>query len=270
MGVVRREGDWRLEKHAEGVYEITFQRNPQMKIVTSDAPSRKREGDVLETVPVRRVSTFKEAGGLFEEKAHGPPPFGAGHSSTSDATNSAVTEPIGLDTDIEFGEVPPYGIGVGFIAAGAFIIYAFRETRNSLVPLFGIGFMLIGLLPFIYAGYRFREEGWHSAWDFIVTVESDCNDTRSLSKDTEKTPPGPDKLKNRLIFDRAAQQCEWCEEKHDHLQVHHSEPRRDGGPNEPENLIVLCPNCHEHADRGARTHSKSKAKVERLPDVATQ
>jgi len=35
MGVVRREGDWRLEKQSEGVYEITFRREPQMKILTS-------------------------------------------------------------------------------------------------------------------------------------------------------------------------------------------------------------------------------------------
>lgn len=270
MGVVRREADWRLEKHAEGVYEITFQRDPQMKIVTSDAPPRRRESGILETVPVRRVSTFNEAEGLFEEKAHGPPPLGAGYSSTGDPTNSTVRDPIGLDTDLDLEEVPPSGIGLGFLLAGAFIIYAFRETGNSLVLLFGMGFMLIGLLPFVYAGYQFREEGWRSAWDFLVTVENENGLTQSSSEDTEKTPPTPEKLRHRLIFDRAGQECEWCEKQYDHLQVHHIEPRREGGPNKPENLIVLCPNCHENADRGAITDSKLKAKVERLPDVVAR
>lgn len=270
MGVVRREGDWRLEKHAEGVYEITYQRDPQMEVVTSDAPSRNREGDVLGTVPVRQVSTFNEAEGLFEEKAHGPPPLGAGYSSTGDVKDSAITEPFGLDTDVDLEEVPPYGFGVGFLLAGAFTIYAFGDTGNSLVLLFGIGFMLLGVLPFAYAGYLFRGEGWRSAWDFLVTVESNSSGTQSTSKDTEKTPPAPEKLKNRLIFDRAGQECEWCENQYDHLQVHHIVPRREGGPNEPENLIVLCPNCHENADRGAIPRSKLEAKVERLPNVATR
>ncbi len=29
-----------------------------------------------------------------------------------------------------------------------------------------------------------------------------------------------------------------------HLQVHHIQPREDGGSDEPENLIALCVNCH--------------------------
>lgn len=31
MGVVRREGDWRLERQQEGVHEITYQKDVQRK-----------------------------------------------------------------------------------------------------------------------------------------------------------------------------------------------------------------------------------------------
>jgi hypothetical protein len=34
------------------------------------------------------------------------------------------------------------------------------------------------------------------------------------------------------------------------LQVHHIKPFADGGSNEPANLAVLCPNCHQRAEKG--------------------
>lgn len=119
-----------------------------------------------------------------------------------------------------------------------------------------------GVLIFAWAGVIYKTKGWAEAQEFLVTVDEDT--AESTSSDTpEKTPPPSEKLKNELIFDRAGQQCEWCEERFDHPHVHHITPRREGGPNDPENLIVLCPNCHEKADREAIPRSKLRAKVRR-------
>jgi|AntDeeMinimDraft_5_1070356.scaffolds.fasta_scaffold00735_11 hypothetical protein len=256
MGVVRREGDWRLEKQSEGVYEITFRREPQMKILTSSAPSN-RTGAGFDTIPLREVASYSEAEGLFEEKAHGPAPLGMG--STAEDTGE----------DVDLTEFPPYAIGAIFLTVGSFTIYTFWNAENTFLPLFGAGALLVGITPFVYAGYLLKAEDWQSAWDFLSTPVEEMTSSSSSASNKEKTPPTPEKLKNKLLFDRAGQQCEWCEESYDHLQVHHIEPRREGGPNEPENLIVLCPNCHENADREAIPRSKLEAKVERLPAIST-
>jgi hypothetical protein len=34
------------------------------------------------------------------------------------------------------------------------------------------------------------------------------------------------------------------------LEIHHIEPRSDGGNNEPENLLAVCPNCHTKITKG--------------------
>ncbi|MGQ0543452.1 MAG: HNH endonuclease [Blastocatellia bacterium] len=38
------------------------------------------------------------------------------------------------------------------------------------------------------------------------------------------------------------------------LEVHHIEPRANGGSNEAENLIAVCPNCHELITKGEVSH----------------
>jgi hypothetical protein len=256
MGVVRREGDWRLEKRSKGVYEITFRKETQLKVLTPDAHATQSGYSGFDSLPVEEVSSYSEAEGLFEEKAHGPPPLGATLSASSSRIGS-----LGGDS-----ELPPYGIGLVFFAVGGFSTHLFWGAENPYYVLLGVACMVIGLLPFAYAGYLFRAEGWRSAWEFLVSVE-DNDESSSSSDDSTKTPPAPQKLKNRLFFDRADQSCEWCEESYDHLEIHHIKPRREGGPNEPENLIVLCPNCHENADREAISRSKLRAKVKRLPEI---
>ena len=50
-------------------------------------------------------------------------------------------------------------------------------------------------------------------------------------------------------------QCGWHEVP-EVLHVHHLRPREYGGGDEPENLIVLCPNCHAVAHKILRESSK--------------
>jgi 5-methylcytosine-specific restriction endonuclease McrA len=263
MGVVRRQGDWRLEKREEGVYEITFRRETQVKVLTSDVAASYRGFSRFDAVPVREVSSYSEAEGLFEEKAHGPPPLGMAPSASDGRTGSR-----GGDQDVDLRDLPPYGFGLVFLGVGGFASYIFWGATNPYYVLFGVVCIVVGLIPFAYAGYVLRIDDWLSAWEFLVTAEEYGETSSGSSESPEKTPPAPKKLKEQLFFDRASQKCEWCEESYDHLQVHHIVPRREGGPNQPDNLIVLCPNCHENADREAIARSKLKSKVNRLPEIS--
>lgn len=261
MGVVRREGDWRLEKIGTGRYEVTFQEETQMKIYTSKA-SRNTDSFMIEPVPTREVETYSEAEGLFEEKAHGPPPLGAESTTTSSSTSS-TQGPLA-----EEGDVPPAGLVVVLFVVGGVAFSMSGSEIGSVVFLFGGAALLAGVAIIGYAGFLFREEGLSEAVNFLIAGPKDGDSGSSKDSGGEqdsvtKSPPASEKLKNQLIFDRAGQRCEWCEERFDHPHVHHIVPRSEGGPNEPDNLIVLCPNCHEKADREAIPQSKLEAKVRR-------
>lgn len=49
----------------------------------------------------------------------------------------------------------------------------------------------------------------------------------------------------KLIFQEANSSCPFCSEKNvDTLEIHHIYERANKGGNEPENLILVCANCH--------------------------
>jgi predicted restriction endonuclease len=48
------------------------------------------------------------------------------------------------------------------------------------------------------------------------------------------------------VFPRKCMICGWDVI----VNVHHIKPRRDGGANDLDNLVILCPNHHAMADRG--------------------
>ncbi len=50
-------------------------------------------------------------------------------------------------------------------------------------------------------------------------------------------------IRDRLLVE-ARHRCTICAEKC--FEIHHIVERAEGGSDEPENLIVLCPNCHQH------------------------
>lgn len=259
MGVVRREGDWRLEKRREGVYEITYQKEVLLKVRTSDARSSAFGGPLMEMSPVREVDSYSEVEGLFEEKAHGPPPFGMSSSESRSSANQRI-DTIEGDEGLDPDETPPFLIGIAFTVAGIFIMYTFWDAGNTLLLGFGAGFSLVGLIPFGYAAYLLRDDGPDSAWSFLVTVDESSSDNRSTEQ-TEKTPPAPERLKNEIKFERANRRCEFCGDQSDHLEIHHIKPRAKGGPNTKSNLIALCPPCHRKADDGV--HSRSELKYNR-------
>lgn len=269
MGVVRREGDWRLEKKGEEVYEITFQGETQLKVFTSDASSRRGQQPMFDTCPTREVSSYSEVEGLFEEKVHGPPPMEMSLNATSSGTRSDGLPDGDLGEGVDLPEVPPGGFGAVLLLSGAFILYSFWEAANTLVLLFGFGLTGGGLLILAYAGYLLKTEGWREAWEFLATPADDNGGSSSTESSQEKTPRAPEQLRNELFFERANRHCEYCGEEVDQPDVHHIKPRSEGGPNIPSNLIVLCPNCHRKADNGLISQSKLKYRVEQQPEVKT-
>lgn len=274
MGVVRREGDWRLVKRGEGSYEITYQRDPQMKVFTPDFSSPGFGAAGWDAVPSRNVDSFSEAEGLFEEMAHGSPPLGYdaqyGGAKPSDSLNRGSDAGSSLDegvaSDLEEADVPPGGFAMVLILVGGLMIYVSGFSPGSMVFLVGGVFIISGLAIFGWSGLILRTRGHAAAREFLLSSEGEFPE--SASSDTQdRVPPLSEKYKNQLIFDRADQHCEWCEERFDHLQVHHIKPRSAGGPNRPGNLIVLCPTCHDKADRNTMAQSKLRGKVRRAPDI---
>lgn len=270
MGVVRREGDWRLEKKQEGEYDITFQREPQLKVFTSDASARRGQQPMFDTVSVREVASYSEVEGLFEEKAHGPPPMGTNYGSNSSATGGDLLPEGDLGEGVDLSELPPGGFGLALLLTGCFIIYSFWDAGNNLLLLFGVGSAGGGLLVLSYGGYLLKTGGWQEAWDFLATPTDKEDNSSSNESGQEKTPRAPETLRNELFFERANRRCEYCEKEVDQPDVHHIKPRREGGPNTPSNLIVLCPNCHRKADNGQISRSKLTYKVRQQPELAAE
>lgn len=282
MGVVRRESDWRLEKQEEGLYEITYQQDLQAIAVTPDYSSGMMDDLAVSTVPVHEVNSYAEAEGLFEEHAHGGQPAGMGLLGGGGGRASSPSSPIDADlaaTDLSLdlgdgdgddleGSLPPGGLAVALIFVGGLVLSQSGFSPGEPMFLLGAGIGGIGVAILAWAGIIFRTQGWAAALDFLVTVddeETSGGSTSSTSDEPETTPPTPESLKNELIFGRANQYCEWCTDGSlDNPEVHHITPRNEGGPNDPDNLIVLCPTCHRKADNGGVSRTKLRGKLSHI------
>lgn len=170
------------------------------------------------------------------------------------------------EEEIHLEEIPPIGYLLGaFLALAIFTSAGFYSEQ----PWIFLGLTLLTLGIAVGTGYKMRlkyeEEGLMEA---IKWAKEPIGDVKSSSSsntnDTDKTPPAPESLKSDLIFDRAEQKCEWCEERTDSPEVHHIKPRSEGGPNTKDNLIVLCPECHRKADTDYLSETKLKQKVKRI------
>lgn len=245
---------------------ITFQREPQVRVVTPDAPRRERKEPLMGATPVRQVGSYSEAEGLFEEHSQGPPPLGMAGSTGSSAIGGGSLDDLDADR-IDLEEVPPIGLALVFVLVGGFLLTGFRDMNNEIALWIGLAFFAAGTLPILYAAYLFRTDGRRASWDFLVSVEKSEAKSDSSQSETETTPQPSEKTRNAIRFDRANQHCEWCEERVDFLDVHHITPRSEGGPNTADNLIALCQNCHRKADRGALSESQLRGKVKRLAEV---
>ena len=279
MGVVRREGDWRLEKLEDGIYEITYQRDAQVKVVTPEYKPGNFENPMIDTIPVREVGSYAEAEGLFEESAHGESPggFGLGEGSQIESleTNNIQSGELGVSAvgdELEDFDAPPGLIAIGLVIVGGATLSSQGWQPSETVFQAGVIMTIAGLSIVGWGVAVGKSKGWKAAKERLFETEKNHPSSQTPTNDSgvETTPPAPEKTKNTLIFERAEQRCEWCGERSDHLEVHHIEPRSEGGSNKPSNLIVLCPNHHRQADAGGISKTKLKAKVRRLPEVSVE
>ena len=166
-----------------------------------------------------------------------------------------------------FKKLPVIAVPVIFLLA---TIFLFAEDLHTQEPMIFIIFFAV--TTFATGGFayvlkkRVEEDGIKDAIKLAATPIEDLgvledNNSSSSDSSTEKTPPASEKLKNELYFERADKHCEWCGDQVDSPDVHHIQPREEGGPNKKSNLIVLCPTCHRKADRGAISRSKLKYQV---------
>lgn len=279
MGVVRREGDWRLEKRDEGLYEITYQRDVQFRVRTPEYDPGPFEGPMIDGIPVRDVGSYVEAEGLFEEKANG-----RGHANygrSKGRLQESISENVdpGIEPELTVGEgkleaidAPPGVIAIALVIVGGAVLWTQGWQPTEMIFQVGVLMIAAGAVILAWGTAVGRSRGWDQASEYLFESNGGSGTTEKprSDSDVEKTPPLSEKTKNKLIFDRANQRCEWCGDRSDHLEVHHIEPRSEGGPNDPSNLIALCPNHHRQADAGGISKTKLNAKVRRLPEISVE
>lgn len=261
MGVVRREGDWRLEKQKEGVYVITYQKQKEAKMITSDYSPEGFEDERNDfSVTIHEVESFSEVKEVFNQMAEREPSVGGFGTSFEGLGGGTNTK-----DDQELPDLPPGGTIIVGGAGGSYLISRTGFDVQSPLFLLGCGLIAIGLVVVLLTARVFTSDGPAAAIDYLISGQDDDSKVNqggsSGEEDTTTTPPAPEEIKNELYFERADRKCEWCGESVDAPDVHHITPRNEGGPNEPENLIVLCPNCHRKADRGVISRSKLRYQI---------
>jgi 5-methylcytosine-specific restriction protein A len=77
------------------------------------------------------------------------------------------------------------------------------------------------------------------------------------------------------VLARAAGKCEGCEKPAPfkradgtaYLEPHHMRRVSDGGPDHPQSVIALCPNCHRRVHAGADSAAYNSALVKKILDI---
>lgn len=167
--------------------------------------------------------------------------------------------------DFSLDDTPPIGAAVAGTAVAAFLLSSGNLIANRPLIRWGLILGSLGITLSVAALFyrRVSMNGLSAGIDWLLGNEKDSvTGTESSTDSAERTPPAPQSLKDDLYFERAEKQCEWCKIHVDSPDVHHITPRNEGGANSPDNLIVLCPNCHRKADRGVMSQSKLERAIQ--------
>ncbi len=65
-----------------------------------------------------------------------------------------------------------------------------------------------------------------------------------LNGGTNKYHPWSFQNTKKLVFWRDLSICKCCGKKTDNYEIHHIRSQVEGGSNHPQNLVLLCINCH--------------------------
>ncbi|MGZ0746719.1 hypothetical protein [Haloparvum sp. AD34] len=171
MGVVRREGDWRLEKVSEGVYEITYDREPQMKVITPDYtpdPLNDERQDLM--IDVREVDSKRDAKKLFREVASGGPPT-AGFNLDSTPSTGTGTSPTAGGGELE--NVPNIAVISVFLFVGGYARYNVGLDLSAPSFLFGLLLVGVSVAATGWAWLLYRTKGIDSMIAFLFATSSD-------------------------------------------------------------------------------------------------
>lgn len=55
-----------------------------------------------------------------------------------------------------------------------------------------------------------------------------------------------------------------------YLEVHHLHSRADGGPDSPDNVLAICPNCHRQVHHGQNGTEFNQKLIETAADLYAQ
>ncbi|MFC7155494.1 HNH endonuclease [Halomarina halobia] len=211
-----------------------------------------RQYDSFDAIQAR-IDQLNHELGIEPANSHSGPQYDIGTVGSSD-----------IDVDLEeLEDLPPVGILVFAGIVGGFL--SLNQPLNSM-PRLQWGIVVVCVAIIVIVGIRFYQiqasQGLKEGVSWLITPSEQNSNDQSGKSTQAKTPPVSESLRNELYFERADRRCEWCEEHIDSPDVHHIEPRREQGPNEPDNLIVLCPNCHRKADSGSISRSKLRYRIE--------
>jgi len=105
------------------------------------------------------------------------------------------------------------------------------------------------------------------------TPEGDANSPVADSDDSTGAPQytGSDAVRRR-VMDRAGDRCEGCGEPapfldkrgEPYLHAHHVYELNQGGPDTPQSVIALCPNCHYRVHQGQDGDEYNAELIEKL------
>ena len=141
------------------------------------------------------------------------------------------------------------------------LIWAFVPKHIIWVAL-GIGIAIVGVVVYLV----YRRQGIapfitlaRRAYKWAIGTEKPSEARRPIVP-----VPSLSGSERALFIDAVGNRCEHptCRIQHP-LEVHHITPREQGGLNKVWNLIVLCPTCHELAQRNSYSKSLLKQWTQR-------
>ena len=162
------------------------------------------------------------------------------------------------------GRCPPGGVALGYIisafqAAPRYLI----ENVGQIVTTEELAYIAQGKKQYARRTRELRTEQGYA----IATKFTRCPDLKMgeyvLESSERVAEPHDRKIPfeiQKQVYERAGSTCElcgwnrerWTREDPRILELHHVAEHATGGPNTPENLVVLCSRCHDDVHAGRK------------------